>query len=121
MSEADTCVPEVSASDAAALRLEAEQLRSQSLADRRVLDKLQNIPQSGTASQTRQELHQRYQQTVERRSYLLEALLQTAEVHSGELQKENHALRETVHRLGYKLKCAHYELKKALGVKASTD
>ncbi|MDP6630251.1 MAG: IS66 family transposase [Kiritimatiellia bacterium] len=121
MSEADTCAAEATDIDTAALRLEAEELRRQALTDRRVLDKLQNIPQSGTASQTSQALHQRYQQTVERRSDLLEALLQDAEARGGELQEENHALRKTVDRLGYKLKCAQYELKKALGVKASTD
>ena len=121
MSYADICVPEDTDTDTAALRPEAEQLRCQALTDRRVLDKLQNIPQSGTASQTGQTLHQRYQQAIERRSDLLEALLQAAEVRGGELQEENHALRETVDRLSYKLKCAQYELKKALGVKASTD
>ena len=121
MSNADTHAPRDAHPTVAALRLEAEQLRRQALTDRRVLDKLQNIPQSGTANQTSQALHQRYQQTVERRSDLLEALLQTAEVHRDELQKENHALRKTVDRLSYNLKCAHYELKEALGVKASTD
>lgn len=104
----------------AALRLEAEQLRCQALSDRRVLDKLKNIPQSGTAHQTSQTLHRRYLQAIERRCDLRETLLKTAEVHSGQLQKENHSLRETVDHLRYKLKCAHYELKKALGVKAAT-
>ncbi len=121
MSKAETCTLAATDSDMAALRLEVEQLRRQALTDRRVLDKLQNIPQSGTANQTSQSLHQRYRKGVERRSDVLEILLQTAEVHSGELQKENHALRKTVEHLSYKLKCAHYELKKALGVKASTD
>jgi transposase len=103
------------------LNSEEEQLRRLALTDRRVLDKLQNIPQSGTASQAGQALHQRYQQTLERRCDLLETLLQAAEVRSGERQEENHDLRATLERLSYKLKCAHYELKKALGVKASTD
>ncbi|MCP4900587.1 MAG: hypothetical protein GY906_26790 [bacterium] len=120
MSNADTRAPGDTDAATAALRLEAEQLRRQTQTDRRVLDKLQNVPQSGTASQTSQALHQRYQQALERRSDLLETLLQTAEVHGGELQEENHTLRTAVDRLSYKLKCAHYELKKALGVKAST-
>jgi hypothetical protein len=121
MSEAATCTPEVADSDTAALRLEAEQLRRQALTDRRVLDKLQNIPLSDMAGQTGQTLHRRYDQAIERRCDLLEVLLQAAEVRSGQLQEENHSLRETVDHLRYKLKCAHYELKKALGVKASTD
>jgi hypothetical protein len=121
MNDAEIRAPEDTDTDTAALRLEAEQLRCQALTDRRVLDRLQNIPESGTASQTGQALHQRYQQAIERRADLLETLLQAAEVRGGELQEENHALRETVDRLNYKLKCAHYELKKALGVKASTD
>ncbi len=120
MSNADTRAPGDSDTDTAALRLEAEQFRRQTQTDRRVMDKLHNVPQSGTASQTSQALHQRYQQALERRSDLLETLLQTAEVHGGELQEENHTLRTAVDRLSYKLKCAHYELKKALGVKAST-
>ena len=120
MSNADIRVPEDTDTDTAALRLEAEQLRRQALTDRRVLDKLQHIPQSGTASQTGQTLHQRYRQALERRGDLLEILLQASEVRGGELQEENHALRETVDRLSYKLRCAHYELRKALGVKAST-
>ena len=94
MSNADTRTPGDTDADTAALRLEAEQLRRQALTDRRVLDKLQNIPQSGTASQASQTLHQRYQQAIERRGDLLEALLQAAEVRSGELQEENRTLRE---------------------------
>ena len=121
MIEADTCVPEVTTCDAAALRLEAEQLRCQALTDRRVLEKVQIIPQSGIASQTGQALHRRYQEAIERRCDLLEILFQDSEVHRGELQKENHALREEVNHLSYKLKCAHYELRRALGVKASTN
>ncbi|RKZ11907.1 IS66 family transposase [bacterium] len=120
MSHADICAPEHTDADTAALRLESEQLRRQTLTDRCVLEKLQHIPQSRTASQTGDTLHQRYQQAVERRSDLLEILLQTADVRGGELQEENRALQETVEHLRYKLKCAHYELKKALGVKAST-
>jgi len=58
MSNADIRAPEDT--DTAALRLEAEQLRCQALTDRGVLDKLQNIPHSGTASQTGQALYQRY-------------------------------------------------------------
>lgn len=121
MSEADTCTAEATGTDTAALRLEAEQLRCQALTDRRVLDKLQIIPQSGIASQTGQALHRRYQQAVERRGDLLEMLLQAAEVRSEKLQEENDGLRETVDHLRYRLKCLHYELKKALGVKASTN
>ena len=121
MSNAHTRVPGDANVATAALRLEAEQLRSQIRSDRRIQDKLQDIPQSCTASQTSRVLHQRYQQALERRSDLLETLLQSAEEHCGELQKENHALRKTVDLLSYKLKCAHYELKKALGVKASAD
>ncbi|MDA1087998.1 MAG: hypothetical protein O2901_13425 [Verrucomicrobia bacterium] len=49
MSDADTPVPRDTDTDTAALRLEAERLRRQALTDRRVLDRLQNIPQSGTA------------------------------------------------------------------------
>ncbi len=110
MSNAEIRVPEHADTDMAALRLEAEQLKRQTLSDRRVLEKLQHIPQSGTASQTGQALHQRYQQAIERRSDLLETLLQAAEVRGGELQEENHELRATLDRLSYKLKCAHYEL-----------
>ncbi len=52
MSHADIYVPEDTDADTAALRLEAEQLRRQAQVDRRVLEKLQYIPQSRTASQT---------------------------------------------------------------------
>ncbi len=120
MSEGETCAPKDPDSDTAALRLESEQLRHQALADRHVLDKLQDIPHSGTASQTSDTLSRRYRQTLERRADLLEDLLRSAERRSGKLQEENRDLRETANRLSYKLKCAHYELKKALGVKAST-
>jgi hypothetical protein len=121
MSEVETCAPKDPDSDTATLPLESEQLRHQALADRHVLDKLQDIPQSGTASQTSDTLSRRYRQTLERRADLLEALLRSAERRSGKLHEENRDLRETANRLSYKLKCAHYELRKALGVKASTE
>ena len=98
MSEADIRAPENT--DTTALRVEAEQLRCQALADRRVLDKLQHIPKSGSASQTGQALRQRYEQAIERRVGLLEALLQAADVRAGELLEENLELRATVERLG---------------------
>jgi hypothetical protein len=79
MSDADTRVHKEIDTDRAVLRLEAKELKRQALTDRRVLDKLQNIPQSGTARQTAQTLHRRYQQAIERRCDLLETLLQSAE------------------------------------------
>lgn len=121
MRNADTCAPEGAEATTTSLRLEVEELRVQILTDRRVLDTLQTIPQSATANQTAQLLHQRYQQAIERRSDLLDILLQDSELRSRKLQEENHNLRVTLDQLSYKLKCAHYELKKALGVKATTS
>jgi hypothetical protein len=103
------------------LRLEAQELSGQILSDRRVLNRLQHIPHSGAASRRAQELRERYQQAIERRCELLDTLLQAAEVREGELQEENHALRQSLKQLSYKLNCARYELKKALGLKASTE
>ena len=120
MIEVDTCAPKGYGSDTAALHLESEKLRHQALAARCVLDKFQDIPQSGTASQTADTVHHHYQQTLERRIDLLETLLRSAERQSGKLHEENHNLRKMADGLSYKLKCAHYELRKALGVKAST-
>jgi transposase len=91
------------------------------LTDRRVLNKLQCVPGSATADQTALALHQRYVKTLELRGDLLDALLHDTEAQRAKLQDENHALRETVEHLRYKLQCAHYELRKALGVKAATD
>ncbi len=120
MSGADTRVAATADTHVTALRREAERLKRQAVADRRVLDKLQGIPNSGTASQTAESLRQRYQLALEQRGELLEALLQGAEEQGHQLQAENHRLRETVEGLRYKLDCAHYELRKALGLKATT-
>jgi len=81
---------------------------------------LQCVPHSATADQTVLALRERYQETLEQRSDLLDALLHDTEAQRANLHKENQDLRETVEHLRYKLKCAHYELRKALGVKAGT-
>ena len=102
-------------------RREAERLKRRALTDRRVLNKLQCVPDSATADRTVTVLRERYLTTLEQRGDLLEGLLQETEVQRAEIQAENHVLRETVECLRYKLKCAHYELRKALGVKAATE
>ena len=102
-------------------RREAERLKRRALTDRRVLNKLQCVPDSATADQTVRALRERYLTTLEQRSDLLEGLLQDTEVQRAQLQDENQVLRETIGHLRYKLKCAQYELRKALGVKAATE
>ncbi|MFC1453466.1 IS66 family transposase [Verrucomicrobiota bacterium] len=104
-----------------ARRQEAERLRCRALTDRRVLNKLHNVPDSAAADQTVLALRERYLRTLEQRAELLDTLLQDTEAQCAKLQEENGALRDTVAHLRYKLKCAHYELRKALGVKAATD
>ena len=100
---------------------EAERLRSRALTDRHVLNKLQTVPDSAVADDTVLLLRERYVETLERRAELLEGLLQQTEAQRTKLHEQNLALHETVEHLRYKLKCAHYELRKALGVKAATD
>ncbi len=120
MSDAGMRAPEDTVTDTAALRLEAARLRRQALADRRVLTRLQGVPGSATADRTAVALRGRYMETLEQRSELPESLLHDAEARCAKLLEENLALHETAGHLRYKLKCAHYELRKALGVKAST-
>lgn len=121
MSDADIRAPEDTDTDTAALHLKAERLKQQAVTDRRVLTKLQGVPDSATADQTVMALRVRYVDTLEQRCDLLEELLHDTDAQRAELQEENLALHETVEHLRYKLKCAHYELQKALGVKAATD
>ena len=120
MSAAATGVGQSPVAAGAALRQEAERLRRQAVVDRRVLEQLQRIPNSATAGQTAAPLRQRYQLALEQCCALLETLLQDTEQRRDQLQDENHRLRETVEGLRYKLECAHYELQKALGIKATT-
>lgn len=106
--------------DAGARRREAEALKHRALTDRRVLEKLRCVPNSATAAATAMALRERYLQTLEQRGDLLEELLQDTEAQRAQLQQQNQALTETLGHLRYKLKCANYELQKALGVKAAT-
>jgi hypothetical protein len=104
-----------------ARRQQVEQLGRQLRRDRQVLATLQRIPHSATASQTVSELQGRYQQALEQRVELLDWLLQDAEQRCAHLRQDNHTLRETVEHLRYKLRGALYELRKALGVKGTTE
>lgn len=113
-------VPEYPRAEVAAMRREAERLQRQAEADLRVLGKLECIPTSDSASQTAEQLRQRYQLALNQRCDLLETLLQSAEQRCFKLHDENHLLQEACEGLRYKLKCAHYELKKALGIKLPT-
>jgi transposase len=120
MSITGTGAPECPAADVAAMRREAERLKRQVEGDRRVLDKLECILRSDTAAQTAQLLRERYQLGLNQRCDLLEALLQGAEQRCNQFHDANQLLQETCEGLRYKLACAQYELKKALGIKVTT-
>lgn len=107
--------------DMKARRQEAERLRCRALTDRRVLKKLEAVSDSPVVDHTVLGIRKRYLKTLDQRSELLESLLDNAEAQCARLQEENLTLRKTLEHLRYKLKCAHYELRKALGVKAATD
>jgi hypothetical protein len=121
MSEDATAVPGNAGFEIRARFQDAERLKQNAQTDRRVLTKLQGVADSVTAGQTVMALRERYVDTLEQRCDLLEGLLHDTEAQRAKLQEENLVLSETVEHLRYKLKCAHYELQKALGVKAVTD
>ncbi len=77
---------------------QAEQLRSRALTDRRVLDKLQCVPYSASADQTVLVLRERYLETLEQRSDLLDALLHDTEAQRATLQKRIEKYRDDLIR-----------------------
>lgn len=92
-------------------------LRQQTHADRELLDRLLNVPQSVHASALVREARERYERNLQSTCELLAELLSSAEGKATELAEQNRALQQANAQLQYKLDRANLQLRRALKIK----
>lgn len=101
-------------------RAELERLRQQLQADGRLVDRLLTVDASPVAAILVEQARVRYEQALQRTGELLQGLLTGAETRIVELEEQNRALREANGQLSYKVDRLGLQLRRALGVTAST-
>jgi len=99
---------------------ELQRLRGQAQADKALLDRLLAAESSPGAAALAGQVKARYEQALQRTCEVLGEALGDAEGRARELEEENRALRETNERLKYKTDKLNLELRRALGVSATT-